>query len=196
MLCQNEPMFDIAQNVGGILKTQFPVIKNAVIGWPDRKFLQVEKNLPAIFFTDVSEKSEHQNPQFARSSTTPNSIKFEKMMVWILVQITLFTNTSEQRDNLGFGIKQYLVSDYHIPILDYTQATPADTGEFLLLTLMGDHREEKGEANLYQRDLTFKIQTRILDAIPAYKVSEIDDTNTFQAGTKTIIDTQTKKESD
>lgn len=181
-------MIDICDNLSNIFLTQFPTLKNAKLGWPDRKFFQVEHNLPAIFFVDISEKSERAVSQLLTHRTTSSSIIQEKMRVHTMVQMSLFTNNKLTRDQLGWGIKQYLVTNFHIPVYDFTQATPVNTGEYFLFNLVGDHREEKGEANCWQRDLTFTVQSRILDALTAYPVSQIIDNQTTEVGTKSIQD--------
>ena len=171
--CQNEPIFDIASNLSAIIRSQFPTIKFAQLGWPDRKTFQVEHNLPTIFFTDISEKGEHAVSQYAIHSTTSNSITQEKLRLHTMLQMSLFTNDRLTRDQLGWKIKQYFVTNFHIPLLDYTLATPISTGEYILMKFAGDHKEEKGEANFWQRDLTFVIQSRVLDSTTAYPVGQI-----------------------
>lgn len=179
MNIQNEPMFDIASNLAGILLAECPALKSAKIGWPDRKWLQVEKNLPAIFLVDVSERGEHAVSQHAVSSTIRNPdgtglVVYEKLRLHTLVQLSLFTHTKGDRDQLGWQIKRHFIINYRIPILDYTKATPAPTGEHLMLYFRGDRKELRGEANFYQRDLTFEIQSRVLEGVPANVITKVN----------------------
>jgi hypothetical protein len=191
--CQNEPIFDIVSNLSAIIRSQFPAVKFAQLGWPDRKTFQVEHNLPAIFFADISEKGEHAVSQYAIHSTTSNSITQEKLRLHTMLQMSLFTNDQLTRDQLGWKIKQYFVTNFHIPLLDYTQSTPISTGEYILLKFAGDHKEEKGEANFWQRDLTFIVQSRVLDAVMAYPVGQIIATETIDLSFDVSTSTQTSK---
>jgi hypothetical protein len=169
--CQNEPIFDIVSNLSAIIRSQFPAVKFAQLGWPDRKTFQVEHNLPAIFFADISEKGEHAVSQYAVHRTTSNSVIQEKLRLHTMLQMSLLTNDRLTRDQLGWQIKQYFIAKFRFPLLDYTQTTPAATGEYMLLKFAGDHKEEKGEANFWKRDLTFIVQSRVLDATTAYPMT-------------------------
>jgi hypothetical protein len=179
MNIQNEPMFDIASNLAAILLAHVPRLKHALMGWPDRKWLQVEGNLPGVFLVDVSETGTHFVSQHAVSSNIKNAdgtgfVVYEKMRLKTLVQISLFTNTKADRDSLGWAIKQLLITNYRVPILDYARATPSPTGEALMLFFRSDVKGLEGEPNFYQRNLTFEVQSRVLDATPAHRVTEID----------------------
>jgi len=176
MNLQNEPIFDIVSTWAGIILEQFPKIKLAKVGWPDKQWLQIDKNLPAVFFMDISETNEHAVSQYATHRTIKNTdgtgyILQEKLRLQTLMQMTLFTNDKLTRDQLGWKLKQYFVTNFRIGLIDYTQATPQATGEYMLLNLRGDHKELKGETNFYQRDLTWQVQSRVLEAIPAYMIA-------------------------
>ena len=177
-ICQNEPFFDLASNLSAILLAQVPQLQQAKIGWPDRKWFQVETNLPGVFLVDISETGRHAVSQFATHREVKNAdgtgqIITEKLRLRTLLQISLFTNTKGDREQLGWQIKQYLIANYRLPILDYTQATPTPTGEHMMLYYRGDHKELRGEANFWQRDLTFEVQSRVLDAVPGHSASRI-----------------------
>ena len=182
---QNDPRYDIATNLGGIILAQWPQIKNAKRGWPDRKWLQVETNLPAVYFVDITRKGQHYVSQNAvhreiKNADGTGQIVRERLRLHTLLQMSLFTNTKSDRDALGWQFEQYFFAqnradgspNYRIEILDYTKATPAPTGEYMMLYYRGDH-EDPGEANLYRRDLTLEVQTRVLDAIPGHSASRI-----------------------
>jgi len=189
--CQNEPFIDIVDNLSAIIRSQFPTVKNALMGWPLPVWLQVEKNnLPAVFFVDISETGEHAVSQYLTHRTVKNSdgtgqIIKEKLRLHTLMQMTLFAPDKLTRDQLGWQIKQYFVTNYHIPLLDYTQATPAPTGEYMLLKFHGDHKEAEGEPNCWQRDLTLEVQSRVLDAVPAWAVRKITAAETFNRTSST-----------
>lgn len=178
---QNEPFVDVTNTLGAVLKAQFPVIKHAIIGWPESKWLQVDRNLPAIYFVDITEHGEYATSQLETHRTIRNDdgtgfIVKEKQRLHTLMQITLFSHTKAERDALGWGIKQYLIRNFRMELIDYLKPTPMPTGEYMMLKYAGDHKEEKGEANFWQRDLTFLVQTRVLDAEVAYPVKKVDDT--------------------
>lgn len=177
---QNEPILDISSNLSAIIRNQFPQIKFAQLGWPDRKTFQVERNLPAIFFADISEKGEHAVSQYATHRITSTSVIQEKLRLHTMIQMTLFTNDKLTRDQLGWKIKQYFVANFRFPLIDYTLSTPLPTGEYMLLSFAGDRKEEKGEANFWRRDITFVVQSRVLDAVTAYPVTTINTTSPTQ----------------
>jgi hypothetical protein len=175
---QNEPMLDIAYNLEAIILANFPAIRHVKMGWPDRKWIQVEHNLPAVFLVDISEKATRMRPLDEVSSTIDNGdgtglVVYEQARLHTLVQMSLFTHTKADRDQLGWGLKQHFVTNYRIEIVDYTLATPAATGESLMLFLRGDRKEMAGEANFWQRDLTWEIQARLLNAVDATKVQQV-----------------------
>ncbi len=178
MNIQSEPFVDIATNLGAVLLGLLPELKHAKIGWPDRKWLQVEGNRPSVFFVDVSETGQHYVSQFDTHRTVikpdgTGQIIQEKLRLKTLVQISLFTSTKGDRDQLGWQMKQHLITRYRLPLLDYSTATPAPTGEYAILRYRGDHKEAAGEANFWKRDLTFEAQSRVLDAITARRVDQI-----------------------
>lgn len=179
MNIQNEPMFDIASNFSAVLLQVAPELKHALVGWPDRKWIQVENQLPAVFFVDVSETGRHYISQTAVSNTVDKGdgtgyLVREKMRLRTMIQVSLFTNTKSDRDRIGWLIKQHLITNYRIPIIDYAAATPAPTGEHLLVFFRNDRKDIEGEANFWRRDLTFEIQSRVLDAEAAFKVTTAD----------------------
>lgn len=170
MNIQEEPFKVICEALAPILKDQAPQLKNAIAGWPDPKWLKVDGNLPSIFFVQVSEISKNVTNRLDihKQITNPDGTGYivtEQLRIFFLLQISLFTNTPQDRASVGWAIKQYLATNYRIPLLD---------GEFTMLKLKGDHESEKGETNFYKRDLTFEVTARILDATPATKVTSLE----------------------
>jgi hypothetical protein len=154
------------------------------MGWPDRKEFQLEKNLPSVFLVDISEKGKHAVSQYATHRVVKNSdgtgqIIQEKLRLHTMLQMTLFAETKALRDQLGWQLKQYFVTNFRLPLNDYTQNPVVPTGEYVLLKFVGDRKEEKGEANCWKRDITFVVQSRVLDAVPAYVASNIVATETI-----------------
>ena len=177
MNIQNEPLFDIASNLSALLLQEVRALKHAILGWPDQKWIQVEGNRPSIFFVDVNESGHHAVSQYDVRRTVKRSdgtglIVREKMRLRTTLQITLLAATKAERDDVGWQIKQYLINNFRLPILDFKQSTPAPTDEYMLLFFKNDHRESQGEANFWRRDLTFDVQTRVLDAEEAVAVGQ------------------------
>lgn len=174
-ICQNEPMSDFVSTLKGILLARFPSINNVIEGWPDPKWFQVENNLPIVAILDIHEKGAPATSRLAVHATVVNTdgtaaIVTEQMRLHTLMQISVFASTKAVRDSLGWQIKQYLITNYHIALIDYTLATPAPTGEYAMMYYRSDHKDMRGSANFYQRDLTFEVQTRVLDSTSAVQV--------------------------
>lgn len=161
----------ICEALANVLKQQIPQLKNAQAGWVEPKFLSVDKNLPAVFFIQVSETSKNIASRLKTHKTVTNPdgktgfIYTEQLRLFFLLQISLFTNTKSDRASIGWSIKQYLVTNYRLSLTD---------GEFAMFKLKGDHQSQKGETNFYQRDLTFEVSARVLDATSATKITSID----------------------
>jgi hypothetical protein len=148
---------------------QCPTLKTAIVGWPDPKFLGEDSNFPAVFFTETSEKGKNIVSRRAVHKIVDNhdgtgQIVREVLRLYYLLTITLFTNTPESRASIGWGIKQYLVTNYRLIMAD---------GESAMFKYGGDHQSEKPDIRRYQRDLTFTVQARVLAATAANKVTEI-----------------------
>lgn len=170
MIIQEEPFKVISESLSKILKIQISQLKNATAGWPEPKWLKVDKNLPSIFFIQVSEISKNVTNRLKVHKKIVNSdgtgyIVTEQLRLFFLLQMSLFTNTPQDRASLGWAIKQHLVTNYRIPLSD---------GEFAMFKLKGDRESIKGETNFYQRDLTFEVTARVLDATQATKVTSLD----------------------
>lgn len=180
---QNEPLFDIASNLNPICRTVAPTIVECGIGWPDPKWLQVDKNLPTVVFTDLSEKSTNycSRLEVHRVIKNPDGtgmVITEQMRLLKMLQISIFASNKSDRDSIGWALKQHLVTNIRVPIFDHKQPTPQFTGDYLTFKLLGDHDNPRGSANFWQRDLTFEVGTRVLDGTPAWLVSQIDYTQT------------------
>ena len=175
MNLQEEPFQAICESLSTTLKTQITQLKNAIAGWPETKWLQIDGNLPSVFFLQVSETSKNIVSRYDIHKTVINAdgtghIYTEQLRLFFLIQISLFTNTPQDRASIGWLLKQYLVTNYRLPLSD---------GEYAVFTLKGDHESIKGETNFYQRDLTFEVTARVLDATSATKVTTLNDTITL-----------------
>jgi hypothetical protein len=164
---QKEPFQAVCEALAPILKAQIPQIKNAIAGWPEPKWLKVDGNLHSVFFVQVS-KNIANRLDIHKQIINPDGTGYivtEQLRLFFLLQISLFTNTPQDRASIGWAVKQYLTTNYRIPLSD---------GEFAMFKLKGDRESEKGESNFYKRDLTFQVTARVLDVTPATKVTSLD----------------------
>lgn len=174
MNLQDEPFKAICEALATVLQAQIPALKRIQIGWPDIKYLDVDGNLPSVFFVEVSDTEKNVVSRLNTHKTTLNAdgstgyIYTEQGRIFYLLQISLFANTKEDRSSIGWEIMQYLITNYRITLAD---------GETATFKYKGKH-DDQGETNYYQRDLTFEVQTRILDAQAATKVTDLSQTTT------------------
>jgi|GEM_PF-5662314 len=181
MNLQQEPLQVIGTALATALKAQSSQLKNATLGWPDTKWLGVDGNLPSVFFMEISETSKNVVSRYKIHKVVDNgdgtgSIYTEQLRLFLLLQVTLFTNTPQDRAAIGWIIKQYLVTNYRLLLSD---------GEYAMFKLKGDHQSGEGETNFYQRDLTFAVSARVLDATSAYKVTNLVPTYDISPTTTT-----------
>lgn len=182
-LIQQDPVLEIAENLGKILIAQFPAIKSAARGWPDRKWKPVDGSLPMVRFVEVSRKGKAAVSRYDLHGEIINPdgsghTLQEKLRLEILLQIALFANTKEDRDTIGWQIEQFLIANPYQVLTDYTADPPVLTGEWMMLYYRGDAQDIEGEANFWARHLTFEVQSRVLDATPGWQVLKTTDTVT------------------
>ena len=176
MNLQAEPFVAICEALKVALQAQIPALKRIQIGWPDAKFLQVDGNLPSVFFVEVSDIGKNVVSRLSIHKKTLNAdgntgyIYTEQGRIFYLLQISLFTNTKEDRSSIGWAIMQYFITNYRLTLAD---------GETATLKYKGKHDDE-GETNYYQRDITFEAWTRILDAQAATKITTLQPTTTTE----------------
>lgn len=175
MNIQTNPFELIAEALAEKLKELEPRLVTAEIGWPDIKYTGVDSNLPSVFFVEISENGRNVTSRLKVHKTIDNEdgtgkIVTEQKRLFKLIQISLFTSSKEDRSSIGWAIKQYLVTNYRLLLSD---------GEYAQFTLKGEH-DNPGESNFYQRDLTFEVTARVLDAKDGIKVTNINKTSTFE----------------
>lgn len=195
MNVQSEPFVTIARNLNALLHDVVENLQHFGVGWPDPKWLQVDSNLPSAFLHDLSETgasvvSRQEIHRQVVNEDGTGRILFEVMRLQTLVQISVLARSKDDRDDVAWRIKQYLIANPQIALVDYTLATPADTGETALFFYRGDNKNPVGLPELYQRDLTFEMQTRVLEAVDAFRVDEIEINQTV-GGNPTVTDTTT-----
>jgi hypothetical protein len=146
-------------------------IKSTQLGWPDTKFFSVDGNLPTVAIVQVGGNSKHQASRQSVHAVVNNgdgtsTAFYEQERLFLLLQISLFTNTPQDRSDIGWSIQQYLVSNPQLQI----GIPGVETSVF---KLKGIPRDSEGETNFYQRDITFEATARVLDAETAQTATRI-----------------------
>lgn len=154
---QKDPFQTITDAIKPIV-SQFGV-KNTMLGWPDTKYFQVDGNLPSLFVFPVSDTGKHLASRETIHAVVPNddgtvTVYKEQLRLFYLLQLSLFTNTKEDRSDIGWQIQQYFVSNPQLQI----GIPDVETSVF---KYKGQHNPP-GETNLYQRDMTFEVTARVL----------------------------------
>lgn len=157
MATQKDPLQSITEALGPIV-TPFGV-KNTIQGWPDTKYFQVDGKLPSLFVFPVSDTGKHLASRETVHAVVPNgdgtvTVYKEQLRLFYLLQFSLFTNTPEERSDIGFQIQQYFVSNPQLQI----GIPGVETSVF---KYKGQHNPA-GETNFYQRDITFEVTARVL----------------------------------
>jgi hypothetical protein len=150
-------------------------IKKIFVGWPDTKYLSVDNNLPTLAIFQISDRGEHKTSRETVHAIVPSAdgltatVYKEKLRLTYLLQLSIFTSTPQQRASLGWSIQQYLVSNPQLQI-----GIPGV--ETAVFSYKGQHNSQ-GETNFYQRDLTFNVTARVLDAqtTPTAKTIQFND---------------------
>lgn len=157
------------------LKSLVPSMKYAIQGWPDPKWLEdTGSNLPSVFFVNVSDKGKSmtsRNRIFTSiDSGTLKNVYYERERLQYLLQISLFTTDPQERLDIGWQIKQYLINTIQF------QLNAVDTARF---TYTGHDHMPPGRDNLYQRDLGFEVTARVLDGEQVNVNKTIQQNNTI-----------------
>ncbi|WP_088187544.1 hypothetical protein [Desulfosporosinus sp. FKA] len=165
-----DPWDDLCTTLSTQFKNLVPSLKYAVEGWPDPKWFEdTGVNFPSAFFVKVGEKGTNTTGRAKVFKTITNSdgtgaIYFETKKILYLLQISLFTTDPQQRLDIGWAIMQYLNNQIQLPI------NTVNTARFVFKSL---DRMPEGRDNFYQRDMQFEAQTRILDGVQGYKVTNL-----------------------
>jgi hypothetical protein len=159
-----------------------PTLKYAPQGWPDPKWFEdTGVNFPSVFFVKVSEKGTNTTGRAKVFKTVTNSdgtgaVYFETKKMKYLLQLSVFTTCPQQRLDIGWAIKQYLINQIQLPI------NAVNTARF---DFKGGDRILEGRDNFYRRDITFEVITRVLDGVQGYKVTSITPTYDISPTTTT-----------
>lgn len=163
---------DPLQSITAALQTTFNAsFKNIIMGWPDTKFFQADGNLPSLIVFPISDKGKHLTSRETVHAVVNNAdgvtatVYQEKLRMSYLLQLSIFAYTEEDRSNFGWTIQQYLVSNPQLAI-----GIPGV--ETAVFKYMGQHNPP-GETRFYQRDMTFEVTARVLDAATAYRAKTI-----------------------
>lgn len=137
-----------------------PTLKYAVQGWPDPKWFEdTGVNFPAVFFTKVGEKETNTTSRnvIYTSAVNPDgtfNVYYELKKMKYMFQISLFTTDAQQRLDIGWAIKQYLIKQIQLSI------NAVDTARF---EYKGNDRSPEGRDNFYMRSMDFEVTARVLD---------------------------------
>ncbi|MCF8566910.1 hypothetical protein LLE49_19510 [Alicyclobacillus tolerans] len=171
-----DPFDAICTALSTQLMSLVPSLKNAVQGWPDPKWFEdTGANFPSVFFVMVSDKGKSmtsRNLVFASVKNPDGStanVYYERERLQYLLQISLFTTDPQERLDIGWAIKQYLINTMQLPI------NAVDTARFVYTG--HDHMPE-GRDNFYQRDIGFEVTARVLDGSVANLNKTIQQNNT------------------
>jgi hypothetical protein len=150
-------------------------VKNTILGWPDTKFFTVDGNLPSLFVFPVSDTGKHLASRETVHASVTNAdgtitVYREKLRLFYLLQLSLFTKTPEDRSNIGWQIQQYFVSNPQLQI----GIPNVETSVFKYKS----QHNPPGETNFYQRDMTFEVTARVLSQETATPLSKLTTNNT------------------
>jgi hypothetical protein len=166
---QKDPLQSITEALSPIM-SPFGV-KYCELGWPDTKYSNVDGNLPSLFVFPISDTGKHLASRETVHASIPNedgvtaTVYKEKLRLFYLLQLSLFTKTPEERSNIGWQVEQYLISNPQLQI-------GIPNVETAVFKYKGQHNPP-GETNFYQRDMTFEVTARVLDLETAYIAKNI-----------------------
>lgn len=140
--------------------------------WPDPNITAVEANLPCLFVYPVREQGGVIGNVNTVSATVKNAdgktatVYREKQRKTYELRLTLVTQTAEELSAIGWQIEQELNTN-----------TRLNTGNPLVdvvtFTYFGQYNVAPSEAGLHQRDITFNVAARVLDASTVYLLKDL-----------------------
>lgn len=175
MNVQTDPLQSIVTALRGIF-VQPNQFQDVMLGWPDTKFFDVDGNLPIIAVVEAGITGKHltsrENVHASVTDVNGNTatVYTEQLRLYYLLQLSIFTNTPQDRSNLGWIVQQYLTTNPQMSIGTLGVETAVWTFKGL--------RDAPGETKFYQRDLTFEVTARVLDAqqsVPIMKTFTAND---------------------
>lgn len=185
MNVQVDPLQSITTALSGIFTGLG--FSSVILGWPDPSLFQMDNKLPLLAVYNTSSNGKHLSSRDSIHATKLNTsgltatVYQEKLRLFYLLQLSIFAHTVEDRSNLGWIVQQYLTSNPQIPI----GIPGVETSVFSFKS--GPH-DLSGEAKLFQRDLTFEVTARVLDAqtlVPVAKQVVLNDDTTGTDGPST-----------
>lgn len=157
------------------LMSLVPSLKYAVQGWPDPKWFEdTGVNFPAVFFTKVGEKATNTTSRNVIYTSAVNldgtfNVYYELKKMKYMLQISLFTTDAQQRLDIGWAIKQFLIKQIQLAI------NAVDTVRF---DYKGNDRMPEGRDNFYMRSMDFEVTARVLDG-ETVKPNKTIELNTY-----------------
>lgn len=169
-----DPYDTILTKLQSVLMAQVPSLKYVIDGWPDPKYFEdTGANFPSVFVNNVSETAKSMTSRNLVYKSIQNAdgtynVYYERERMTYLITLTLVTTDPQQRLNIGWAIKQYLINQIQLPI------NQIDTARFIFK----EDRMSPGRDNFYQRDITFEVSARVFDGEVVYKNKSIQQNNT------------------
>ena len=155
-----DPWDAVCTALSAQLMSLVPTLKYATQSWPDPKWFEdAGVNFPAVFFTKSAEKATNTTSRNVvyTSAVNPDgtfNVYYELKKMKYLLQVSLFTTDPQQRLDIGWAIKQFLISKVQF------QINAVDTARF---DYKGNDRSPEGRDNSYMRSMDFEVTARVLD---------------------------------
>ena len=153
-----------------------PTLKYATQSWPDPKWFEdTGVNFPAVFFTKSAEKATNTTSRNVVYTSVANqngkfNVYYELKKMKYILQVSLFTTDPQQRLDIGWAIKQFLISKIQF------QINAVDTARF---DYKGNDRMPEGRDNFYMRSMDFEVVARVLDGYVANVNKTVQKNNTI-----------------
>lgn len=140
--------------------------------WPDPNLTSVESNLPCLFVYPVRERGTVSGNVNTVLATVKNAdeqtatVYREKQRKTYELRLSLLAKTAEEISTIGWQIEQALNAN-----------TRLNTGDPLVdivtFRYFGQYNAPPSEASLPQRDMTFNVEARVLDATTVYLLKNL-----------------------
>ncbi|KEO82998.1 hypothetical protein [Tumebacillus flagellatus] len=167
---QTDPLQSITQTLR-TLTTPMGVVTVSQ-SWPDPNVTSVETNLPCLFVYPVRERGTYigsVNTVFAtvkNADDTTATIYREKQRKTYELRLTLVTATADELSRIGWKIEQALNTNTRLntgnPLVD-----------IVTFTYFGQYNAPPSDAGAHQRDMTFNVSVRVLDAETVYLLKKL-----------------------
>lgn len=175
---QRDPLQTIAEAIQTLVEPFG--IKETILGWPDPKQFDVDGSLPILAIFPVSDGGKTVTSTETIHATVDNgdgtvTVYKERLRKVYTLQFSLFTYTAEDRSNIGWSIEQYFTTNRRLEF----GIAGVESGIFKYR----GQRNPQGETKFFQRDITYEVTARVLDATTGvHKAGTIRMNSTISAG--------------